>query len=118
MSVEALPLFVFGTLRRGQCNHHLLDGAYLRMVPAQLPGFGKRNPLMIVRRTGDAVTGELYFIRPAGWDRTIARCDDLEGIAPGQTAGDHYRRLRVTVRTSDGDCDAWAYVSADTTEAA
>lgn len=114
MPIEILPLFVFGTLRRGERNHHYLLGSYSRSIPAVLEGFGKRNPLMIVRREGERVTGELYFVRPDAWDRTMAGCDDLEGIAPGEEAGRHYRRLRVTVSTNEGDIDAWAYVQADT----
>lgn len=112
-TVEPLPLFVFGTLRKGQVNHHYLAGAYRRMTPAVLRGYGKRHPLMIAPRDGASVTGELYEIRPEIWEPTIRGCDDLEGIAPGAEAGTEYRRLRVTVSTPHGDVAAWAYVQAD-----
>jgi gamma-glutamylcyclotransferase (GGCT)/AIG2-like uncharacterized protein YtfP len=114
MTVEHLPLFVFGTLRRGQPNHDRLAGCFLRMTPARLPGFGKRHPLMIVRRAGDAVEGEACFVRPDAWDRTIRACDDLEGIPPGTARGPEYRRIKVQVETSDGPLVAWAYVHPET----
>jgi gamma-glutamylcyclotransferase (GGCT)/AIG2-like uncharacterized protein YtfP len=118
MTVEQLSLFVFGTLRRGECNHHYLAGSYARMLSARLPGFGKLDPLMIVRRADDVVVGELYDIRPDAWARTIAGCDALEGIAPGKVAGPSYRRVRVRVATSEGEHEAWAYAHASTSETA
>lgn len=116
MSVEHLPLFVFGTLRRGQCNHHYLAGSYARVLPARLAGFGKIDPLMIVRRPDDVVVGELYDVRSDAWGRTIAGCDALEGIPAGKSAGPSYRRIRVRVTTSEGEHDAWAYAHASTSE--
>ena len=32
---DRLPLFVFGTLRSGQVNHHLLRGRYCRRLQAR-----------------------------------------------------------------------------------
>ena len=110
MAVEQLPLFVFGTLRRGEPNHHYLAGQFLRMAPAVLSGYGKQHPLMIVPRERATVSGELYFVRPELWEQTIRRCDDLEGIAPGDESGFEYRRAQVTVRTPQGEVLAWAYV--------
>ena len=110
MNVELLPLFVFGTLRRGQCNHHYLQGRYSRMTPAVLHGYGKRHPLMIVPRVGSSVPGELYEIRPDAWNQTIRGWDDLEGIGPGSERGTEYHRKKVTVVTPAGEVTAWAYV--------
>lgn len=115
--MNALPLFVYGTLRRGQCNHHYLAGKFDRMLPARLIDFGRSHPLMIVQRAGDVVEGELYFLKPAAHARTLAECDRLEGIPAGGVCGPCYRRARVKVETSEGNFDAWAYVEADTPEA-
>ncbi|HUG91402.1 MAG TPA: gamma-glutamylcyclotransferase family protein [Planctomycetaceae bacterium] len=111
---DCLPLFVFGTLRRGQRNHHLLAGRYTRMRPARLPGFVKRHPLMIQAQPDGVVRGELYHLRPGMYDATMRDCDELEGIAPGQTVGCDYRRLRVMVETPEGRIEAWAYVHPET----
>lgn len=108
---EQLPLFVFGTLRRGECNHRAyLAGKYTRMLPATLSGFQRIHPLMIVPSPGGAVDGELYFLRRESYTATLRHCDSLEGIPPGRTAGDEYRRIRVEVQTPEGPVTAWAYV--------
>lgn len=109
-----LPLFVFGTLRRGECNHGLLRRKYTRMLPAALHGFVRTHPLMIVQSKRGVVQGELYFLSRESYRQTIERCDRLEGIPPGNTAGEEYRRLEVTVETREGTIAAWAYVHPDT----
>ena len=84
------------------------------MLPALLDGFARQNPLMIVRRAGQHVAGELYVIRPEFYDDVLADCDQLEGIPAGATAGNRYRRIRVTVETAEGKTAAWAYGHRDT----
>ena len=113
--MDCLPLFVFGTLRRGQRNHHLLDGRYERVLPARLRGFAKIELLMIARENGACVEGELYFLRRDLYAETMCDCDHLEGIRPGNEVGPEYRRLRVTVETAEGNISAWAYVHPRTT---
>lgn len=113
---EQLPLFVFGTLRYGECNHHLLEKNYERMVPAELQGFSRIRPLTIVRDEDDTVEGELYFIQPLNYEETIQSCDRLEGISRGQTAGEDYRRIRTSVETEEGAITAWVYVHPKTPE--
>ena len=112
--MKQLPLFVFGTLRLGQCNHHLLVGNYARRVSATLPGFRLSHPLMIVPDPGGRVRGELYFLHPAAHERTLADCDELEEVPRGTLIGEDYRRLAVLVETDDGETTAWAYVHAET----
>jgi gamma-glutamylcyclotransferase (GGCT)/AIG2-like uncharacterized protein YtfP len=109
-----LPLFVFGTLRRGEENHHYLAGHYLRQLSALLPGFERIEPLMIARSSTGSVPGELYFIRPEIYAETLRNCDDLEGIPAGADCGPEYRRIEVTVDTPEGSYSAWAYVHPDT----
>lgn len=115
--MDELPLFVFGTLRGGQCNHHLLAGRYERMLPARLCGYEKLAPLMIAPRAGGVVRGELYFFRSNEYATALRRCDRLEGIPAGRTAGPEYRRIRVTVETAEGAFAAWAYVHPDSSTA-
>lgn len=106
---ERLPLFVFGTLRRGECNHHYLAGRYVECVPAVLPGYAVVDELMIAPRPGREVPGELFTLDPDRYVETLRGCDDLEEIPPGTLAGDWYRRAVVTVRTEEGEVRAWAY---------
>ena len=108
------PLFVFGTLRRGHRNHHCLEGRYERVIPATLNGYCRLHELMIAPAAGGQVDGELFFLIRGGYEMTMAGCDDLEEIPPGQLIGHEYQRKQVTVQTSEGPFDAWAYVQPET----
>lgn len=108
--MEQLPLFVFATLRRGECNHHLLEDRYDGMTSAVLKNFVRVAPLMIERSPGNTVDGELYFLRLDAYTDTIAACDELEGVPKGGTAGPHYERVRVAVEVENEAVAAWAYV--------
>lgn len=110
MSEPQLPLFAFGTLRRGEVNHFYLAGKFERALPARLPDYAAVGPLMIDRSVGGSVSGELFFLRPGAYEATITDCDELEGISPGQTKYAVYERRRVRVLTDVGPFDAWAYV--------
>lgn len=110
METERLPLFAFGTLRRGEANHHYLAGRYDRILPARLPSYAIVGPLMIDRSEAGSVPGELFFLRPGSYDATMTECDELEGTIPGQTRYAVYERRRVRVLTDVGPHDAWAYV--------
>src|SRR5262245_59894495 len=105
-SMPQLPLFVFGTLRRGEPNHHCLAGTYERWLPATLCDYvrfvAEHGFPAIVSSGGDFVEGELYFILPDAYARTLARCDELEEIPPGETVGPLYCREQVTVETTEG----------------
>lgn len=105
-----LPLFVFGTLRQGEINHHLLAGRYESMVPAVLPGYRRVAPLMIARHPHERVEGELYFITPSNYREVMRDCDELEDIPPGTLCGSVYERRMVQVLTPAGTLTAWAYV--------
>jgi gamma-glutamylcyclotransferase (GGCT)/AIG2-like uncharacterized protein YtfP len=109
-----LPLFVFGTLRRDECNHHCLSGSYDRWLPATLRDFNRvlttHGFPSIVPSRGDEVAGEAFFIRPELFAETLRRCDILEDIPLGQLVGPYYRRAQVAVETIEGKLAAWAYV--------
>ena len=111
--MPTLPLFVFGTLRRGECNHHYLAGAYDRVLAARLLDFVRVEPLMIARQSGSAVDGELFFLTAATCSATLRECDNLEELTPGSLVGHEYRRIAVRVQTDLGDFVAWAYARPD-----
>jgi gamma-glutamylcyclotransferase (GGCT)/AIG2-like uncharacterized protein YtfP len=116
--MDALPLFVFGTLRRGEPNHGYLAGRYDRCLPARLEGFlrgvaGHGFPA-IIRSPGSTVEGELFFLTEATRAQAMAECDRLEDLPPGQLVGPYYRRAKVRVRTAEGEFTAWAYVDPET----
>ena len=107
---ERSPLFVFGTLRSGQCHHNLIYGRYDKRLQARLYGYGRVGKLMIEERENDAALGELFFLTEATYDQVMAACDELESIPPGELIGEWYERKRVTVSTEEGEFEAWAYV--------
>lgn len=116
--MQQLPLFVFGTLRRGEVNHRCLAGTYDRCLPATLHGFRRSvaaHGFPTIRPVaGEQVDGELFFIRPDLYDQTLRRCDVLEDLPPGELEGDYYRREPVTVETAEGKFTAWVYRDAGT----
>lgn len=107
---EQFPLFAFGTLRRGEVNHHFLAGQYERVFEARLPGYAIVSPLMIDCSTGSSVSGELFFLRSGTYEKTLAGCDELEGVTPRLSRYAEYQRKKVRVLTNIGPFDAWAYV--------
>lgn len=118
MTERTLPLFAFGTLRRGEPNHHYLDGTFERCLPATLRDFRRETAAhgfpAVVRCPLAQVKGELFFIRPEVYDETLRRCDLLEDLPPGKLVGRYYRRMALTVNTAEGDFVAWVYADAST----
>lgn len=110
MTTARYPMFVFGTLRSGQCNHHLLQGRYDKRLQARLYGYARVEPLMIDVREDGCVTGELFFLSEAAYEQAMVDIDDLESLPPGKFIGEWYERKVVTVSTSEGEFEAWAYV--------
>ncbi len=106
-----LPLFAFGTLRRGECNHGYLAGAFDRVLPARLLDFARVVPLMIAREANSVVDGELFCLTPATYETTLSACDRLEELPTGNLIGHEYRRIAVRVQTDSGEFIAWAYAN-------
>jgi gamma-glutamylcyclotransferase (GGCT)/AIG2-like uncharacterized protein YtfP len=111
---EFLPLFTFGTLRRGERNHYYLEGTFERWLPGTVCDYARivaaHGWPAIAPAAGEQVAGELFFIRPEVFIETLGRCDILEEIPPGELTGHSYQRAQVVVETSAGNFTAWAYV--------
>lgn len=75
-SVMAIPVFVYGTLLRGQANHHWLTGAAF-LGEASLAGVRlfDLGPFPMAVPGDGLVWGELYGVDDAG----LERLDRLEG---------------------------------------
>jgi gamma-glutamylcyclotransferase (GGCT)/AIG2-like uncharacterized protein YtfP len=108
---EPLPVFVYGTLRRGFANHDRFCFDVLEVVPAWATGrlydlpYG--FPAMVPARDGRAVGELLTFPDPVA---ALRRLDQLEGFRPDGPR--HYDRIVVEARPLDGGepVRAWCYV--------
>lgn len=112
-----LPVFVYGTLRRGERNAGLLDAVAAGRRPARLDDHalyaGPEQGLpYAVPEPGGIVVGELVTIGPDRHDDVLEALDRLEGHRP-----DHgpYRRVARSIRRLDGDAErttrAWVYLA-------
>lgn len=114
MDQEQLPVFVYGTLRAGQKNYRrYLQGKTVREAPASCAG-----RLYVLPEEGypyllpgaGRVWGELIFLAPECYQRTLRRLDALEEYDPGREAASVYLRRRATVRVANGEeYQAWVY---------
>ena len=100
---ERLPLFVFGTLRTGECNHGLLVGRFERVLEARLDGYTHvDNPhgyWMIDEREGTSVRGEVFYLKEEIYEEAMVDLDDLEMLPPGEVIGEWiFRDLAETER--------------------
>jgi gamma-glutamylcyclotransferase (GGCT)/AIG2-like uncharacterized protein YtfP len=113
--MEELPLFVYGTLQRGETNHRFLAGVYERCLSARLDDYSRGTAAhgypLIVPNPGAQVVGELFFIQPDVYVETMRQIDLLEDLPPGGRIGTFYQRLQVSVATAEGPFTAWAYVA-------
>jgi gamma-glutamylaminecyclotransferase len=101
-------VFVYGTLKKGYCNHSCLEDSPLVGKGKSVPRFRMFTngyfPMVIrtFNTEGVQVTGEVYEVSP----ETLARLDRLEGVSYG-----HYRRDACAVRFEDGyQVTAYVYV--------
>ena len=110
-------VFVYGTLKRGFCNHDLLAKARFVDTPVTVKLYGfyadrdvyaadEEIPIPYLFHDpapGDAavaVQGEIYEVSP----RTLARLDVLEGHP------DWYERQRLPIQRPDGAVtECWGY---------
>jgi gamma-glutamylcyclotransferase (GGCT)/AIG2-like uncharacterized protein YtfP len=97
-----LPVFVYGTLMRGQRANHMLAGA------AYAGEFTLEDHAMydlgrypgIVPRAGETVFGEVFFVS----EEMLAKMDEYE------EEGSLYRRVAVRLRGEKGALTAQAYI--------
>jgi len=96
-------LFVYGTLRRGQGNHRLLDSSKFignAKTKFRYALYGSGVPFLSRSRAISQVIGEVYSVD----DTTLKRLDQLEGHP------DVYKREQDEVVLEDGmELIAWIY---------
>jgi len=111
-----ISVFVYGTLKPGQCNHDLFRGYDVTFTPATIPGrlYGYGLPVCLVLPddSPDRVHG---YVATFDSLSLLNRLDRLEGVHSGGKGYDIYERLEVTATLETGETvEAFVY---GTTEA-
>lgn len=101
----SLQIFVYGTLRQGQCREHCWPRSPQQVATAFAQGeLYDLGPYPALLTGDDLVRGECWTVRAADLAETLQVLDVIEGFAqPGEA--DLYRRQVVDVFICDGDPD-------------
>ncbi|QEF99348.1 AIG2-like family protein [Stieleria maiorica] len=102
-------VFVYGTLKRGQCRESCWPVRPLRVMPGWIRGtlYGREDyPALLPGE--HRVVGELWVFDPGAIPRVLSVLDDIEGT-DGNSADDLYHRHLVEVRNDAGELIATAY---------
>jgi gamma-glutamylcyclotransferase (GGCT)/AIG2-like uncharacterized protein YtfP len=116
-TLDQIPFFVYGTLRRGQGNHRVVEADLEAARDARLAGhvlYGDGLPY--IAACGDpasVVAGDMLLVRGDRYEQALRALDRLEGYDPPRRQ--MYVRTLVCAgfRAEDGtwrECDAWAYL--------
>ncbi|MCC5786726.1 MAG: gamma-glutamylcyclotransferase [Phycisphaerales bacterium] len=106
---SACSVFVYGTLKRGQCRETCWPAAPVDVRPAQVQGLLYDLGAYPALRNGEGrVAGELWEFAPEHMPRVLEVLDMVEGYA--DSPSDLYRRVQVEVRCGEGRVTAWTYV--------
>lgn len=118
MSHENLPIFVYGTLKRGQIRAGRWPRAPQSVVAATTRGrLYDLGPYPALIAGTDVVLGELWYVAPDDLDETLRVLDEIECY--GHEDVDLYVRLIVDCVTDSGVPQrAYTYYFADPTELA
>ncbi|MFZ5814879.1 MAG: gamma-glutamylcyclotransferase family protein [Bacillota bacterium] len=109
----ARGLFVYGSLRSGEYNQHLIRPFVQEVSPARIRGMDlypvtSAYPGMV--RGEGSVVGEYVQIRPAAWLDALTALDELEDYyGPGHPEN-HYERVLLPVETESGIRLAYTYL--------
>lgn len=100
-------VFVYGTLKRGDCRHGHLNGATTLGSAVTTPGYRLFHlgdyPGLVEDAAGGAIEGELYEVSPG----LLRQLDEVEGVAEGWYAR---RPIRLEPPSADLQPEAYFYL--------
>ena len=107
--VEPLPVFVYGTLKRGEERAEMWPREPVKVDEATVRGrLLDLGPYPALTDGDDVVAGELWHLRPEDVEITLRVLDEIECF--GQDDVDLYVREVVECTLADGDTQrAYAY---------
>jgi len=99
---DHLPIFVYGTLKRGEVREKNWPHRPVKVREATLTAaLYDLGPYPAIGKGDDVVAGELWFVREEHMDATLAALDQIECY--GQDDVDLYVRKIVECRDAGGD---------------
>ena len=113
MNMEHLPIFVYGTLKRGEERAGMWPHEPLEVREATTrAALYDLGPYPALGEGEDVVGGELWFVAEEHLERTLAALDEIEGYNQG--GEDLYVRVDVPCADGGGESHtAFTYFYAD-----
>ncbi|PSO50875.1 MAG: hypothetical protein BRC31_07070 [Actinobacteria bacterium QS_5_72_10] len=113
--MRARPVFIYGTLRPGEANHHLVADAACTapawLADHALHGHGLVFPY-ITAQPGAWVRGDVVWPAEGSQGELLTRLDQLEGFVATGHPANHYDRVARPCRLDTGQqVDAWVYLA-------
>jgi gamma-glutamylcyclotransferase (GGCT)/AIG2-like uncharacterized protein YtfP len=115
-----IPVFVYGTLRKGHGNYNnILKGNTVQEVAAEIHGFkihsvspyGGSFPCMVAAGENEKVQGELMYLDEFDAEETMRRLDRLEGYNESNPYSMYRREKRNVWNKMRSDyTEAWVYI--------
>lgn len=110
---EYLPLFVYGTLRRGGVNYQpYLREHSVREIAATMPGtlyLGREGWYPCLYEGNSPVTGELIWLRPDRFQDLLGKIDLLEDYDASREEESLYLRRRGIATSAEVEYVCWVY---------
>lgn len=102
-----LPLFLYGTLRKGESAEGEIAADVVRRAPARARGrlldLNAPYPGAVFGPDEGLLVGEIVWIRPSAFQATLDRVDTYENVPF------LFRRIAIEVETEGQKVEAWAY---------
>lgn len=105
--MDAVKVFVYGTLKKGYRNHRVLgDSKFLAEAKTAslylLHDCGSYPCMTVAEKDGKQITGEIYEVTDP---RILVDLDRLEGVGSGL-----YRRETIKLVNPEGTAEALGYI--------
>lgn len=106
-------VFVYGTLKRGECREACWPSGPLSISTAWVHGIlYDLGPFPAMLRGADLVEGEVWEFEPDQMPEVLRTLDAIEGTdQPGEP--NEYDRTVVQAHRQDGEVDAYTYIFAN-----
>ncbi|MCC6765175.1 MAG: gamma-glutamylcyclotransferase [Deltaproteobacteria bacterium] len=102
-----LPLFLYGSLRKGESGAHVIAADVVRRAPARTRGrlldLKAPYPGAVFGPDEGWLAGEIVWIEPSRFRAALDHVDEYENVPF------LFRRIAVTVETEGQTVEAWAF---------